>query len=58
MAAIGHPILGDLFYSPSEVFQRSDRLLLHARELRIKHPTLGKDMRFVAEPNFTISLYE
>ena len=52
MAALGHPILGDFFYSPSHVFKSSDRLLLHAEGLRIKHPTTGEEMSFVAPSNF------
>jgi tRNA pseudouridine32 synthase / 23S rRNA pseudouridine746 synthase len=39
--AIGHPILGDALYAPPAVQARADRLLLHASELRLAHPTSG-----------------
>ena len=42
---LGHPILGDPFYAtgPARVFPR---LMLHAEELRIKHPEGGRSIRF------------
>jgi tRNA pseudouridine32 synthase/23S rRNA pseudouridine746 synthase len=45
MAAIGHPILGDPFYStgPARDFPR---LMLHAEALRIRHPDGGAGMSF------------
>jgi len=55
MSAIGHPILGDFFYSPLDVYQASTRLLLHAEELRIKHPITSVDMRFHSPCPFKIS---
>ncbi|MDU8927548.1 RluA family pseudouridine synthase [Alisedimentitalea sp. MJ-SS2] len=50
MAAIGHPILGDPFYSSNA----SDypRMMLHAQELRLRHPDGGKGMRFFAKAPF------
>ncbi len=42
---LGHPILGDPFYAtgPARDFPR---LMLHAEELRIKHPEGGRSIRF------------
>ena len=39
LQAIGHPILGDEFYAPPEVFARAPRLLLHAAFLGFIHPS-------------------
>ncbi|RFP91264.1 RluA family pseudouridine synthase [Rhodobacteraceae bacterium 63075] len=50
MLALGHPILGDPFYS--EDHARWPRLMLHAEELRLRHPDGGKGMRFFAKPAF------
>jgi tRNA pseudouridine32 synthase/23S rRNA pseudouridine746 synthase len=41
LSAIGHPILGDALYAPPAVLGASDRLLLHASELRVPHPDGG-----------------
>ncbi len=38
LLAIGHPILGDAFYSPPVLPSRAERLLLHAASLRFAHP--------------------
>ncbi len=38
MQALGHPIVGDEFYSEGEAFQFSNRLELHAAELSFYHP--------------------
>jgi tRNA pseudouridine32 synthase/23S rRNA pseudouridine746 synthase len=54
MASVGHPILGDLFYAPKPVFDMSSRLLLHAEEIRFRHPRQGHDVRFTAECPFGI----
>jgi tRNA pseudouridine32 synthase/23S rRNA pseudouridine746 synthase len=45
MQALGHPILGDPFYAegPARAFPR---LMLHAEELRLKHPEGGASIRF------------
>ena len=56
MASIGHPIVGDLFYAPPAVYLESNRLLLHAEELRIIHPRSNIPMRFLAKCPF--SLYD
>jgi len=46
MMAIGHPILGDVFYAPSEIEALSPRLLLHAARLSLRHPLRGEMMDF------------
>lgn len=38
MQALGHPIVGDEFYSEGDAFEYSDRLELHAAELSFYHP--------------------
>lgn len=38
MQALGHPIVGDEFYSQGEAFEFSNRLELHAAELSFYHP--------------------
>ena len=48
MLELGHPILGDCFYAPEEVFQAAPRLLLHAQSLEIHHPDGGDRVRFEA----------
>lgn len=42
MAEIGHPILGDPFYAPEDVYQSADRLLLHAQEITLHRPKDGE----------------
>lgn len=54
MASIGHPILGDLFYAPKDVYHLAPRLLLHAEELRIYHPRTNIPMKFEAIPSFSL----
>ncbi|CAH0541491.1 bifunctional tRNA pseudouridine(32) synthase/23S rRNA pseudouridine(746) synthase RluA [Vibrio marisflavi] len=39
MQALGHPIVGDEFYSTGEALEFSDRLQLHAAELSFYHPS-------------------
>lgn len=46
MMAIGHPILGDVFYAPPEIERLSPRLLLHAARLCLRHPVSGEEMDF------------
>lgn len=45
MQSLGHPILGDPFYAEGEALA-FDRLMLHAEELRVRHPDGGKGMAF------------
>ncbi|MDW4498366.1 RluA family pseudouridine synthase [Sulfitobacter sp. D35] len=51
MREIGHPILGDPFYSegPARDFPR---LMLHSEELRFKHPQGGRSMKLRAPAPF------
>ena len=48
LAAIGHPILGDVLYGG----RVAGRLLLHAQSLSFAHPLDGKPLHFVCEPPF------
>lgn len=38
MLSLGHPIVGDFFYAPKPVLEKSVRLLLHANRLEFEHP--------------------
>jgi tRNA pseudouridine32 synthase/23S rRNA pseudouridine746 synthase len=46
MMAIGHPILGDVFYASADIEALSPRLLLHAERLSLPHPVSGEAMDF------------
>lgn len=46
MAAIGHPIHGCEFYAGEHIKAMAERLLLHAAELRFRHPQSGATMHF------------
>jgi len=49
MAAIGHPIIGDVMYAIEETtLAKSQRLLLHASELTVAHPASNVTMAFRA----------
>lgn len=52
MQALKHPILGDKFYADPKVRAMSDRLLLHAESLTIRHPKSGQEMTFCCPPDF------
>jgi tRNA pseudouridine32 synthase / 23S rRNA pseudouridine746 synthase len=52
LQAIGHAILGDVFYASQEVVGQSSRLLLHATELHFSHPMTKKEIQFYSEPPF------
>lgn len=58
MATLGHPILGDLFYAPKDIYYQSRRLLLHAEVLHICHPRLRYPMRFHAPCPFSLDNFE
>lgn len=47
MAALGHPILGDPLYAEGAA-RAAPRLMLHAEELRLRHPDGGAGVRFSA----------
>lgn len=51
MKALGHVILGDEFYADGPALAAADRLLLHAEELRIRHPG-GADVTYTAPVPF------
>jgi tRNA pseudouridine32 synthase / 23S rRNA pseudouridine746 synthase len=51
MLALGHPILGDPLYAP-ETAAEYPRMMLHALELRVRHPDGGKGMSFRAKVPF------
>lgn len=47
MRELGHPILGDPFYATGEA-RDAPRLMLHAEELRVRHPDGGAGQKFRA----------
>ncbi|PRX37371.1 tRNA pseudouridine32 synthase / 23S rRNA pseudouridine746 synthase [Meinhardsimonia xiamenensis] len=47
MAELGHPILGDPLYAEGTA-RDAERLMLHAEELRFRHPDGGAGVRFSA----------
>ncbi|PVH28483.1 RluA family pseudouridine synthase [Pararhodobacter oceanensis] len=51
MLALGHPILGDPLYA-SGAAAAFPRLMLHAEELRLRHPATGAAMSFKAKVPF------
>lgn len=51
MLALGHPILGDPLYAPESV-PSYERMMLHAQELRLRHPDGGTGMRFRTKAPF------
>ncbi len=52
LMTLGHPVLGDQFYSTGEAFAAADRLQLHAEELSFIHPTTGDLVHFVIPAPF------
>ena len=51
MLALGHPILGDLFYATGQA-RDHPRLMLHAESLRLRHPDGGVGMTFAVKCPF------
>ena len=49
--ALGHPILGDPLYMPDRAAEYP-RMMLHAQELRLRHPEGGAGMKFRAPAPF------
>jgi 23S rRNA pseudouridine1911/1915/1917 synthase len=50
LADIGYPVLGDSIYAKKFFSQKlPKRHLLHAKELRFKHPITHKDLRLIAD---------
>lgn len=52
LLSLGHPILGCDLYADPESLARSNRLLLHAERLALKHPITGKWLSIESEPAF------
>ena len=46
LAFLGHPILGDAFYSDDDIFAAAPRLQLHAETLVLRHPNGGARVSF------------
>lgn len=51
MLSLGHPILGDPLYAP-ETADQYPRMMLHAEELRLRHPDGGAGMKFRVKAPF------
>ena len=49
--SLGHPILGDPFYAEGPA-REYDRMMLHAEELRLRHPDGGAGQRFFCKAPF------
>ncbi len=49
MKELGHPIMGDPFYADGPA-RDAPRLMLHAEELRLRHPDGGRGMTFRVKP--------
>ena len=52
LLALGHPILGDALYAPSEVQARAPRLLLHAQALGFVCPLSGETLHIESAAPF------
>lgn len=52
LQAIGHPILGDVFYADAINLLTSPRLLLHATEIQFQHPNTQQPVRFISTVPF------
>lgn len=48
MAHIGHPIIGDTLYAPTDIIELSPRLELHSYSLQCKHPCTGESLDLIA----------
>lgn len=48
MQSIGHPMLGDTLYAPTDIIALSPRLMLHARSLAFPHPFDQEAMSFTS----------
>lgn len=49
---IGHPILGCDMYAPRQAYEKADRLMLHATELILTHPSTEETIRQRCEALF------
>ena len=52
LLAMGHAIVGDALYADPHIQAMSDRLLLHACSLELRHPVNGQTLRFVSPVPF------
>jgi tRNA pseudouridine32 synthase/23S rRNA pseudouridine746 synthase len=52
LAAVGHPILGDMLYADMATQALSPRLLLHACRLTFSHPRSGEPQHLELPPDF------
>lgn len=52
MQALGHPIVGDVFYAPADTLAAQNRLCLHASELSFDHPETGQRCAFSCPADF------
>lgn len=52
LAALGHPILGDLLYAPRAAQRAAPRLMLHAAALQLPHPATGQPLALACRPPF------
>ncbi len=52
LQAIGHPIVGDALYGRNDDAGRADRLMLHATDIRLRHPLTDERLAFSSQPGF------
>lgn len=52
MLSLGHPMLGDMLYSPAEIQAQAPRLLLHAQHLQLTHPIQRSSLEIECPANF------
>ena len=52
LAALGHPILGDMLYADADAQARAPRLLLHACTLEFAHPLHGRRCSYISAAPF------
>jgi tRNA pseudouridine32 synthase/23S rRNA pseudouridine746 synthase len=52
MSAMGFPMIGDYFYAHAQALNLSERLHLHAKTLRIKHPMTQQPLTFHCKAPF------
>jgi tRNA pseudouridine32 synthase/23S rRNA pseudouridine746 synthase len=53
MLSIGHVILGDKLYADYEGIEKSERLHLHAQEIKFRHPVTDEPLHFIAQCPFS-----
>ena len=50
LAALGHPLLGDMVYANKSIASRAPRQMLHAWRLDFVHPATGESLKFSCRP--------